>query len=105
VCRKMYGTKNGTPESLQAFACCSLRLDWLICPLLVGAGKIHSPGAIERRISSMAATRSVIGIMRVAFSVFPNGTAKFPSRTDRPREGKKLRCPLRDESRSQNDPM
>ena len=45
-----------------------------MCPLRVGAGKTHSLVVTARRISIKAAARGVSGIVRRAFSVFPNGT-------------------------------
>lgn len=56
--------------SLIALACYFLRLEGSTCPLLVRAGKIHSPPSdLENRISRIAFTRGVIGIRRRALSV------------------------------------
>ena len=57
-----------------AFGCCFFSVDFSMCPLLVGAGKTHSPLATARRISMNAISRGVRGMVRRAFSVLPKGT-------------------------------
>jgi hypothetical protein len=45
-----------------AFKCCFFKVDGSICPLFVWAGKTHALAlAFDRRISSVALTRAVMG--------------------------------------------
>src|SRR5579863_8849288 len=50
-----------------------------MCPLAVGAGNNHEePSRLRSRALMMESTRGVIGILRTAFSVFPQGISRFP---------------------------
>lgn len=55
-----------------ALGCCFLRDEGSMCPLFVWAGKSQAlPLPFDKRMSSVAFTRGVMGMRRRAFSVFP----------------------------------
>src|SRR5258707_6180579 len=70
--RSSYRTKAVTFDSLTALACCFFRLDFSMCPVLVGAGNTQGDDDSPWRLdSTTAATRSDRGITRRALSVLP----------------------------------
>lgn len=65
----------------RAFACGFFKDDFSMCPDFVGAGKTQSDVASVLLVSIKPAALSLNGIDRRAFSVFPKGMFKAPSRT------------------------
>src|SRR6516162_11026833 len=74
VCRRLYSRNGATFESLRVLAWAFFRLEWLMWPLLLGAGNIHPLVGLPTltwRASRMQRTRCVIGSVRRAASVLP----------------------------------
>jgi len=66
-----------------ALLCCFFKLEWSMCPVLVGAHQIQPcdglPEAIQRDSKTLL-TRGAIGRTRRAAAVLPRVTSKLPLR-------------------------